>query len=188
MPKKGYKATEEHRKALSISHMGLKYPITEKIRAMNVLKLIQARKMVDNRGAKNVHWKGGLPNCLICFKQLTRRAYRYCAQHVERRGESSPRWIKDRTQLKKKNERNDMAYKEWSKNIKSRDGWKCRIFNQDCSGYLIAHHILSWSNFPELRYQLNNGITLCQAHHPMKRAEEKRLIPTFQELVSVSNN
>ena len=28
-----------------------------------------------------------------------------------------------------------------------------------------------------------NGITLCQAHHPRKRAEEKRLVPVLQRLV-----
>jgi hypothetical protein len=44
-------------------------------------------------------------------------------------------------------------------------------------------HILGWSEFPELRYQVNNGITLCQAHHPLKRAKEKQMIPIFQEFV-----
>jgi len=53
-------------------------------------------------------------------------------------------------------------------------------------GKIKAHHILSWKDFPELRYETNNGITLCQAH-PLKRAEEKRLIPFFQGLVPVSN-
>ncbi len=51
----------------------------------------------------------------------------------------------------------------------------------------IVHHILGFTAYPELRYEINNGITLCQAHHPLKRAEEKRLAPVFQELVSVSN-
>ena len=59
--------------------------------------------------------------------------------------------------------------------------------NIDCNGRIEAHHILPWRNFVELRYDVNNGITLCLAHHPRARAEEKRLIPTFQELVSVSN-
>ena len=39
---------------------------------------------------------------------------------------------------------------------------------------------------PKLRYEINNGITLYHAHHLRKRAEEKRLAPIFQELVSVS--
>ena len=45
---------------------------------------------------------------------------------------------------------------------------------------------LSWSEFPGLRYEIYNGITLCHAHHPRRRAEEKRLIPEFQALVAVS--
>jgi len=77
-------------------------------------------------------------------------------------------------------------YKNWVLRVKKRDNWKCRINNEDCSGYCIVHHILSWQGFPELRYNVNNGITLCQAHHPRKRAVEKRLIPFFQGLVPVS--
>lgn len=77
-------------------------------------------------------------------------------------------------------------YRKWRTTVFQRDEFKCRIANKDCKGQLQAHHILRWAEYPELRYEVNNGITLCQAHHPRKRAEEKRLIPTFQELVSVS--
>lgn len=102
-------------------------------------------------------------------------------------GKLSPRWIEDRTLLAKRQERNDTSYREWRLNVWKRDNFKCKINNCDCSGKIIAHHILGWSLYPELRYEINNGITLCQAHHPRKRAEEKRLIFTFKELVSVSN-
>lgn len=78
-------------------------------------------------------------------------------------------------------------YKAWMLAVKKRDNWKCKMTNCDCKGRLEAHHILNWIDYPELRYELNNGITLCQAHHPRGRAKEKRLIPTFLELVSVSN-
>jgi len=99
------------------------------------------------------------------------------------KGEKSYMWIQDRTQLVKRQERNDSAYYAWRLEVWKRDGFKCRINNQDCSGKIIAHHILGWSEFPELRYQVNNGITLCQAHHPLKRAKEKQMIPIFQEFV-----
>ena len=101
-------------------------------------------------------------------------------------GKNNYRWIKDRSILLK-NQRNDPEYKQWVKKVKKRDNNICRINNKDCSGYCEVHHILNWSEYPELRYEVNNGITLCQAHHLRKRAEEKRLIPFFQELVSVSN-
>lgn len=96
------------------------------------------------------------------------------------------RWNPDREAVKR-NERNDGAYCQWVKKVKKRDNNQCRFKNKDCSGYCIVHHILSWRDYPELRYEIKNGITLCQAHHPRKRAEEKRLIPVFGELVSVSS-
>jgi len=102
-------------------------------------------------------------------------------------GENHPRYIKDRTKLAKKQERNDVAYQDWRKQVWIRDNYKCRIANCDCKGKIQAHHILSWREYPELRYKINNGITLCHAHHPRKWAEEKRLIPVFTELVTVSN-
>lgn len=101
-------------------------------------------------------------------------------------GINNYRWIIDRSKLSKGREieyRNNPAHHNWSLNVKNRDGWKCQISNSDCSGRMEAHHILSWKNYPELRYQLNNGITLCHFHHPRKRSEEKRLSPYFQSLV-----
>ena len=100
--------------------------------------------------------------------------------------EKHPMWIKDRTQLKTKGDRRSSAYANWRKEVWLRDNFTCKIANPECSGRIEAHHILGYSEHPELRYKTNNGITLCHAHHPRVRAEEKRLIPTFQELVSVS--
>ena len=57
------------------------------------------------------------------------------------------------------------------------------IVCQHCSRYNIVHHIKNWSAFPELRYEVKNGITLCQFHHPKKRVDEERLIPILQKLV-----
>ena len=36
---------------------------------------------------------------------------------------------------------------------------------------------------PKLRYEVNNGITLCHFHHPRKINDEMNLAPIFQELV-----
>ena len=102
-------------------------------------------------------------------------------------GENAYQWIKDRSLLQKYGDSNldrrSSAYREWRKLVKNRDNWECRISNQDCFGKLIVHHILGWTEFPELRYEVNNGITLCQFHHPRKRNDEKRLRPVFNKLV-----
>ena len=105
------------------------------------------------------------------------------------KGEKHPNWIKDRTKVKLYwTERNNPEYKRWRMNVWIRDGFKCKIANKDCGGRIEAHHILGWTEYVELRYEINNGITLCHAHHPRKRAEEKRLAPILKELVSVSKD
>ena len=104
----------------------------------------------------------------------------------ERSGENHHNWKGGKQYARCIHTTATFEYKNWRIAVFKRDNWKCKIENQDCNGMLEAHHILGWSSHPELRYQLNNGITLCHAHHPRKRAEEKRLFPYFMELVSES--
>lgn len=100
-------------------------------------------------------------------------------------GRDNPAWIEDRSKLKVGKDRAyDNAYRYWMISVKRRDNHKCKIANPDCKGRLEAHHILSWRDHPELRYQTNNGITLCHFHHPKKRMDEEKLSPYFQELVA----
>ena len=102
-------------------------------------------------------------------------------------GEKNGRWIEDRTTLAIRNNRGDTTESIiWARKVKVRDNWKCRIADENCNGIMEAHHILAYRSYPELRYKVNNGITLCHAHHPRKVSEEKRLVPKFMELVSVS--
>jgi len=147
-------------------------------------------KKGDTTGEKNVNWKGGKPKCVVCSKKLSAYHVKACRKHYGQlmRKENHPRYIKDRTKLKKKeNKWLSSAYMYWSLDVKNRDGWKCKIADETCDGRLESHHILNWIEYPELRYKINNGITLCHAHHPRGRAKEKRLASTFQELVSVSS-
>jgi 5-methylcytosine-specific restriction endonuclease McrA len=53
----------------------------------------------------------------------------------------------------------------WSSMVKIRDG-KC----MKCSSVydLHAHHIKSFKDHPELRYDVNNGITLCGICHRLE--------------------
>lgn len=98
------------------------------------------------------------------------------------RGANHYNWNPDR-ELVKYNERHDSGYNSWARQVKYRDDYKCKISNLDCGGALEAHHILAWSKFPELRYNVNNGISLCFNHHPRKREDEVTMAPIFQKLL-----
>ena len=102
-------------------------------------------------------------------------------------GDKNPRWVSDKSKLQKYSDTNKQRissiYRNWRNNVYKRDSWNCCINNNDCKGRIEAHHILSFTKFPELRYDINNGITLCKFHHPRKRDEEEKLIKTFRKLI-----
>lgn len=56
-------------------------------------------------------------------------------------------------------------YSEWRTKVFGRDNYVCQVCKQN--GYLEAHHIKSWLKYPELRYVVENGITLCKKHHKL---------------------
>lgn len=55
---------------------------------------------------------------------------------------------------------------KWSRAIKDRDGFRCIV----CKKYgvpLHSHHLNSFDLFIEQRYDLDNGVCLCQVHHDL---------------------
>lgn len=55
-------------------------------------------------------------------------------------------------------------YRIWRKAVFDRDNYTC-VACGDTRVYLHADHIKPWSKFPELRYDLSNGRTLCVDCH-----------------------
>jgi hypothetical protein len=57
-------------------------------------------------------------------------------------------------------------YVHWRVSVYTRDHWTCRICGKKCQrGDIIAHHIFSFSDYPHLRFAINNGVTLCVKCH-----------------------
>ena len=195
MPKGSYLRTKEIKKKMSLSHLGkkqLKETVNKRVKFLLGNTFTKGKKYPDRKRPKpftDEHKKNlssshkGKSSTWMKGKPAWNKGKKF----PELSGENSPNWIKDRTKLKKSADKmNDYAYKVWMLKVKKRDNWKCRLANSDCNGRLESHHILNWEDNPELRYITNNGITLCHAHHPRGRANEKRLEPILMELVSVS--
>lgn len=83
------------------------------------------------------------------------------------KGEDNPNWkggVKHHRQERVTNE-----YRKWRKEVYSRDKYTCQCCNNKNSKNnkvnLNAHHILNWNDYEELRYEVENGITLCDKCH-----------------------
>ncbi|KKL41729.1 hypothetical protein LCGC14_2367370, partial [marine sediment metagenome] len=146
------------------------------LKKQNKIKKLMLEHYIDRSGDKNPFF--GKQHSEKTKKTMSRN--NWMKKHT---GSLNPNWKGGC----RKNERNDPAYHQWIKLVKKRDNNTCRINDEHCKGYNIVHHIFNWREYKKLRYEINNGITLCQAHHPLKRAKEKRLIPFFQGLVPVLN-
>ena len=76
--------------------------------------------------------------------------------------DAHPKWLKDRTLIK--NKRRCVEAREWRQKVFERDNYTCQQC-QKRGGRLNAHHIKPFSIFPELRFDVNNGQTLCVGCH-----------------------
>lgn len=71
-------------------------------------------------------------------------------------------WNKGK-KTRKSTKRGSLIQREWSLKIKDRDGNKCTKCGTQNG--LHAHHIIPWKEKEELRFDVNNGITLCRSCH-----------------------
>lgn len=60
--------------------------------------------------------------------------------------------------------RQSVVYKSWRTKVFIKDDYTCqKCFQKGI--YLVAHHILNFSQYPQLRTNIKNGITLCKECH-----------------------
>lgn len=83
--------------------------------------------------------------------------------HTLNKGEKSYLWKGGITPLNKLLRRS-IEFKLWRESVFKRDNFIC----QECGkrgGELHPHHIKPFSLYPELRFDLGNGVTLCKLCH-----------------------
>ena len=79
-------------------------------------------------------------------------------------GENNSNWKGGITPLNLKI-RHSREYKLWRKAIFERDNYTCIWCGDKKGGNLNADHIKPFALFPELRFAIDNGRTLCELCH-----------------------
>lgn len=125
--------------------------------AFNKLKYSQVTLRCLNCKQKFLVIKGRYKTGNVKFCSLKCRV-EYCV------GDKSHTW---KGGLTDKNiiERGRAKYSNWRKNIFKRDNFECQKCFDNNGHNLNVHHINNFSTNVKLRYDVNNGITLCKSCH-----------------------
>jgi len=124
---------------------------------------------------------GGIITCKNCHKRFEVHKYhefkkrKFCSRSCQisyySKGEKNCNWkggiSSEYDEIKQTQE-----YKEWRASVYRRDQWTC----VQCSykgKKIVAHHIKEFSDFPELRFDVDNGVTLCRSCHALIHTLEK---------------
>jgi len=156
---KGLWANPEYRKHMSEVHKGQKVwnkgiklidQIDEKTNELRKLKISETLKKLYQEGKRTSNW--------------INREYPLSArikQSEACKGNKHWNWQGGKT---KKRDMHSLNIVIWRKAVFERDNYTC----QNCikiGGKLRAHHIKSWREYPELRFDISNGKTLCLKCH-----------------------
>ena len=124
------------------------------------LKIAQAASPITKKGYPS-HLKGKKRKMSDQWRENRRKA----GYEGNKRGEDHWNWKGGVTAENAKFRRTD-DYKTWRINVYMRDRWTCQECGIHCEkGVIVAHHIKSFNDFPELRHDVDNGITYCRSCH-----------------------
>ena len=154
---------------------------------------------INATGKNNSCWRGG-PVFLICpcgnpfcvsaalFKS---QGAKYCTQKCAAnarvasgafKGQNHPNWKGGKDWINN-SIRHSIEYKEWRLAVWRRDGFKCQQPGCKGRGKISAHHIHRFETHPELRFSVNNGITLCWPCHQEIRGREEANVERFLQII-----
>ena len=168
---KGRKLTEEQKKRISQRQKGIKNwhfgkhwspEIKEKIKLSNIGKKRSSETKRKNSQASKRLWREGKMKNVKIFKVGQKPAH--YGKHLPKiTGPNHYNWKGGSNRIEI-TLRNSLEYQLWRRAVFKRDDFSC----QDCGkrgGNLNADHIKSFAMFPELRFDIDNGRTLCVPCH-----------------------
>jgi hypothetical protein len=147
---RGRKLSEEHRRKVVLAATGRKHPPRSE-------KWIEKQRL--SKAGKKTR-----PCSEITKQKICEAVLRNGITPPIRRGSESHFWKGGITSLNE-SIRKSLEYRKWRESVFERDNYQCVLGGKEHGSELRADHIKPFALYPDLRFVLENGRTLCESCH-----------------------
>jgi len=176
--------------------------LTDMLSIRDIAKRLNVNNMIVrkylylyNIPRRNKSWKAPLNKngkevpCENCGKLVYRKKYKlnkfirfYCSWKCEKEHQSKIRSVSELPEAWRRRK----FYRGWRAKILKRDNFKCGLCDSNIK--IVAHHIIEAKDNPALRFDINNGIALCEkCHIDLHKNNSKNYIESLQKVIFVEN-
>lgn len=174
MAQKGEKISEEHKKILAIAvkkwhekmgHNGNYCPVCGK-KILNVSKACGRHRFISQKTREKISKRmigtHQSQATLAKLSKIRKGKKPWNLGIAGKRGVDNPNY---KGYLRTRDDMRTLEYKQWRTEVFKRDNFICRICGTTGGRIMNAHHIQRYIDYPEKRYDINNGVTLCKTCH-----------------------
>jgi 5-methylcytosine-specific restriction endonuclease McrA len=154
MPKIGFKHTKETKLKMSLKRKGVKHSFAHR-KSLSLAQVgrVQSKSTREKISESKQGQGKGVKRSMNFRINLS----------IKRKGSNNPSWKGGKTTDNSK-ARRSLEIHLWREAVFTRDNYTCQKTGIR-GGILRAHHIKNFSQYPELRCDISNGITLSEKAH-----------------------